>query len=232
VISGQGFTSRFKFKMVKNKTMKKNYVSNSEDSIRMFKNNLFESLSKVHFSVPLFIYIPVIIFFSYRSFTNDITPPAFGLYFFIGLAVWSATEYLLHRYIFHYYPTSEFGRRIHFIFHGVHHDFPRDKKRLVMPPSASIPLAALFYFLFSLIFSKAHLYAFFPGFLLGYLIYDMLHYAMHHHNFKSGIMKKIKQHHMLHHYQDPGKGYGVSSSVWDIILHSGFDKSPGNKTNE
>jgi len=205
--------------------MKKNYVSNSEDSIRMFKNSLFESLSKVHFTVPLFIYIPVIVFFSYLSFDNHIGLPAFGLYFLIGLGIWSITEYTLHRYIFHYHPSSAFGKRIHFIFHGVHHDYPRDKKRLVMPPSASIPLAALFYFLFSLIFSPVHLYAFFPGFILGYLIYDMLHYAMHHHNFKSGVMKKIKHHHMLHHYQDPEKGYGVSSSLWDIVLHSGFDKS-------
>jgi len=212
--------------------MKKNYVSNSEDSVRMFKSGLFESLSKVHFSVPLFIFIPVILFFSYLSFSNYIGLGAFILYFFIGLAVWTATEYFLHRYIFHYHPTSEFGQRIHFIFHGVHHDYPRDKKRLVMPPSASIPLAALFYFLFSLIFSNVHLYAFFPGFILGYLIYDMLHYAMHHHNFKSGVMKKIKQHHMLHHYQDPGKGYGVSSALWDEILRSGFDKSVSNKTNE
>ena len=212
--------------------MKKNYVSNSEDSVRMFKSGLFESLSKVHFSVPLFIFIPVILFFSYLSFSNYIGLGAFILYFFIGLAVWTATEYFLHRYIFHYHPTSEFGQRIHFIFHGVHHDYPRDKKRLVMPPSASIPLAALFYFLISLIFSNVHLYAFFPGFILGYLIYDMLHYAMHHHNFKSGVMKKIKQHHMLHHYQDPGKGYGVSSALWDEILRSGFDKSVSNKTNE
>lgn len=205
--------------------MKKNYVSNSEESTRMFKSSLFEALSKVHFSVPLFIYIPVIGFFSYKAFAAGIGIGGFALYFLIGLLVWSVTEYALHRYIFHYHPTSKFGQRIHFIFHGVHHDYPRDKKRLVMPPSASIPLATLFYFLFSLIFSSVHLYAFFPGFILGYLIYDMLHYAMHHYNFKSGLMKRIKQHHMLHHYQDPSKGYGVSSSLWDIIMGSGFSHS-------
>lgn len=202
--------------------MKKNYISNSEESIKMFKSSLFESLSKVHFSVPLFIYIPVIFFFGYKAFANDIGLAGFALFFLIGLAVWTATEYLLHRFIFHYHPTSEFGKQIHFIVHGVHHDYPRDKKRLVMPPSASIPLATLFYFLFSLFLQQKHLYAFFPGFLFGYLIYDMLHYAMHHYNFKSGIMKKIKQHHMLHHYQNPEKGFGVSSSLWDEILRSQF----------
>ena len=115
---------------------------------------------------------------------------------------------------------------MHFIFHGVHHDYPRDKKRLVLPPSVSIPLATAFYFLFNSFLPLQSLFAFFPGFLLGYLIYDMLHYAMHHYNFKSGIMKRVKQHHMLHHYNEPTKGFGVSSSLWDIILRSGFEKQP------
>lgn len=190
----------------------------------MFKSDLMESLSKVHFAVPLFIFVPAIFIFIYKAFSAGASFINFGLYFLIGLGVWTLTEYVMHRFIFHYHPTSEFGRKVHFIFHGVHHDYPRDKKRLVLPPSVSIPLATLFYFLFKSFLVSQLLFSFFPGFLLGYLCYDMLHYAMHHHNFKSGIMKKIKQHHMLHHYQDPDKGYGVSSSLWDIILRTGFSR--------
>jgi len=206
--------------------MKKNYISNSKESVRMFRNDLFEGLSKVHFTVPLFIYIPIILFFAISSFvTYHISIGSFVLYLAIGLFVWTATEYVLHRFVFHYVPKSKWGLRLHFIFHGVHHDYPRDAKRLVMPPSASLPLAALFYFLFSLIIAdKGHLFAFFPGFLAGYLAYDMMHYAMHHYNFKSNLMKRVKQHHMLHHYDDASKGYGVSSSLWDIIFQSGFPK--------
>ena len=206
----------------------KNYISNSEDSIKMFRSDFLEKFSKVHFSVPLFIFIPTILFFIYKAFAAGIGFISFGLFFIIGLAVWTSTEYIMHRFIFHYHPTSEFGKKIHFIFHGVHHDYPRDKLRLVLPPSISIPLATAFYFLFASFLAPQLLFAFFPGFLLGYLIYDMLHYAMHHYNFKSGIMKKVKQHHMLHHYQDPNKGFGVSSSLWDIILRSGFIKQPKN----
>jgi sterol desaturase/sphingolipid hydroxylase (fatty acid hydroxylase superfamily) len=191
----------------------------------MFKNDLLESLSKIHFSVPLFIYIPVIIYFIFRAFANNLDVVSFAGYFLLGLAVWTITEYILHRFVFHYHPKSQWGQRIHFIFHGVHHDYPRDAKRLVMPPSASIPLAVAFYFLFSLFLKdKSHLFAFFPGFLLGYLVYDMMHYAMHHYNFKTPFWKKIKQHHMLHHYDDPTKGYGVSSALWDKILDSDFPK--------
>jgi sterol desaturase/sphingolipid hydroxylase (fatty acid hydroxylase superfamily) len=47
---------------------------------------------------------------------------------------------------------------------------------------------------------------------------------MHHANFKSGWFKKIKDHHMLHHYSDPEKGFGVSSAIWDDIFGSGFPK--------
>ncbi|MEO5889526.1 MAG: sterol desaturase family protein [Ferruginibacter sp.] len=204
--------------------MQKNYISNAEDSIKLFKNNILDSLSKVHFTVPLYIYIPAILFFAYKSFTHGIYIGGFVIYFAAGLLTWTITEYFLHRFVFHYHPTSEFGKKMHFIFHGVHHDYPRDKKRLVMPPSASIPLATLFYFLFSLVLQQQLLFAFFPGFLLGYLIYDMLHYAMHHHNFKNPILKKMKQHHMLHHYKEPSKGFGVSSSLWDVLLKSDFPR--------
>jgi sterol desaturase/sphingolipid hydroxylase (fatty acid hydroxylase superfamily) len=146
--------------------------------------------------------------------------------------VWTITEYLLHRYIFHFEPKSEWGKRIHFIFHGVHHDYPQDAKRLVMPPSASIPLAILFYLLFSLFFqNKSYLLTFFAGFITGYLLYDMLHYAIHHHNFKSPLMKKLKVHHMLHHYADPAKGYGVSSALWDIIFKSNFSEKKKSVSN-
>lgn len=204
----------------------KNYISNSEDSIKIFKNDFLEKFSKVHFAVPILIFIPAILFFIYKAFAADVNFIHFVLFFIIGLIVWTSTEYIMHRFLFHYHPTSEFGKRIHFIFHGVHHDYPRDKLRLVLPPSVSIPLATGFYFLFASFLTPKLLFAFFPGFLLGYLIYDMLHYAMHHFNFKSGIMKKVKQHHMLHHYQDPNKGFGVSTSLWDIVLRSGFIKQP------
>ncbi|HEV2830490.1 MAG TPA: sterol desaturase family protein [Hanamia sp.] len=212
--------------------MKKNYISNSTESVRMFKSNFMESLSKVHFTVPLIIYVPAICYFIYKSFSLQVGLLFFLLYFLCGLMVWTITEYLLHRYIFHFEPKSEWGKRIHFIFHGVHHDYPQDTKRLVMPPSASIPLAILFYLLFSLFFqNKSYLLAFFAGFITGYLLYDMLHYAIHHHNFKSPLMKKLKVHHMLHHYADPAKGYGVSSVLWDIIFKSNFPEKKKSVSN-
>ena len=205
--------------------MKKNFVSNSSDSIRMFKNGFLESLSKVHFFVPLVVFIPVIIFLIWKSlFDLNMAILPFAGYAILGVFVWTLTEYVMHRYVFHFYPKSDWGKKIHFIFHGVHHDYPNDAKRLVMPPSASIPLALLFFFLFQYLLPIGTVYAFFLGFISGYLAYDMMHYALHHANFKSGVWKKLKQHHMLHHYSDPTRGYGVSSDIWDKILGSNFLK--------
>jgi len=204
---------------------KKLYVSNSSESSRMFKNDFLESLTKVHYSVPLIFYIPVICYFIWKAAVpGELSTQQVFLFYGIGLAFWTLAEYVLHRWVFHFVPKSKFGKRIHFIFHGVHHDFPKDRLRLVMPLSASIPMATIIYLLFSLVIPEFYLGAFFGGFLTGYLIYDESHYAMHHANFKAGWFKKIKDHHMLHHYADPDKGFGVSSALWDKIFRSGFKK--------
>lgn len=204
---------------------KRNYVSNSTESTRMFKNDFLESLTKVHYSVPLIFWIPVIIYFIRKAYVvGEMSASSVAGYFLFGLAFWTLAEYVLHRWVFHFHPTSEWGKRIHFIFHGVHHDYPKDRLRLVMPLSASIPMATIIYLLFYPFFSEYTLAGFFSGFLFGYLIYDECHYAMHHANFKSGLFKKIKDHHMLHHYSDPEKGFGVSSAIWDKIFGSGFPK--------
>ncbi|ACU03899.1 MULTISPECIES: sterol desaturase family protein [Pedobacter] len=203
--------------------MKKNFVSNSRESIRMFKNPLFEALSKVPYYVPLIVYVPVIGYFFWTSVSaNGLL--MFLLHLVMGLFVWTLTEYVLHRFVFHFYPSSNWGKRIHFIFHGVHHDYPNDAQRLVMPPSASIPLATAFYFLFRWLLPLHMLDGFFAGFILGYLFYDITHYMLHHAQFKNGVWKKIKHHHMLHHYDDSTRGYGVTSALWDRIFGSDFLK--------
>jgi len=141
-----------------------------------------------------------------------------ALLLLLGIGVWTITEYLLHRYVFHYEPTSKVGKYLHFMMHGVHHEYPNDSKRLVMPPSVSIPLATLFYFFFLAIVRSPYHMPFFAGFLIGYMLYDEIHYATHHAPLKNGLWQKIKHHHVLHHYHDPEKGFGVSSPLWDYVF--------------
>ena len=202
------------------------YVSNSEESIKLFENPFMNALSKVHWSVPLFIFVPTISYLIFRGVTSiEITLlTALGLYAF-GVLAWTFTEYFLHRFVFHFHPTSEFGKKIHFIFHGIHHDYPCDRLRLVMPPSVSIPLATAFYFLFALIFKGDNLFPFFGGFLTGYLVYDMFHYMIHHVQVKGKLWNALKSHHLKHHYVDDERGFGVSSKLWDLIVRSDFKEA-------
>lgn len=205
--------------------MKKNYVSNSTESVRMFKNNFLESFSKVHWTIPMIAYLPVVLFFAYKGVVEpNMTALLFIGMFIVGIISWTLFEYVLHRWIFHYVPKAKWALRLHFIFHGVHHDYPNDVKRLVMPLSVSIPLALGVYFALRAFMPPVYLYPFFSAFVLGYVFYDTVHYALHHFNFKGEVWKKIKKHHMLHHYSDSTKGFGVSSELWDKVLNSGFSK--------
>ena len=103
--------------------MSKNFVSNKDETVRMFESDFMEVFSRVHFSVPLFIYMPVIFYFLYRSiFLYELSAVSIFALVILGVAVWTLTEYNLHRFIFHFEFKSELGHKIHFIFHGVHHD--------------------------------------------------------------------------------------------------------------
>lgn len=206
--------------------MAKNFVSNKDVTVRMFKSDLMESFSRVHPAVPLIVYVPVILYFLYRSIiVLEISAGYIVLFIIVGIFIWTFTEYFLHRFIFHFKAKSEFGKRIHFIFHGVHHDYPNDSRRLVMPPSVSVPLAVIFYFLFDVVIGHTFVAPFFIGFIIGYLFYDMTHYAVHHFNIHNKIWLALKKHHMRHHFQDAEKGYGVSSPLWDNIIGTNFPKT-------
>ncbi len=196
----------------------KRYVSNNDESARMFKSNILEFFSHVHPSVPAIIYLPVVAYMLYKTTIIGVgLAYAFPL-FVLGLFIWSLTEYTLHRFIFHFVPKSSWGKQIQFLFHGVHHDYPNDSTRLVMPPVVSIPLALLFYFLFLKILGAFYLPPFFAGFILGYLSYDLTHYAVHHFSLHGKVSLYLKQHHMRHHYMDPDNNYGVSSPLWDFVF--------------
>lgn len=199
--------------------MAKLYVSNKDESARLFKSNFLEMFTHVHWSVPIIIYLPVVVFCVIDAVGSPLNGWLEGVgIFLVGVFIWTLTEYTLHRFVFHYEPKSEIGRRIHFLTHGVHHDYPNDSKRLVMPPSVSIPLALVFYFLFRVLFGATYVAPFFAGFILGYILYDEIHYATHHAPMKGKVGQFLKHYHVIHHYKEPNKRFGVSSPLWDYVF--------------
>src|SRR6201984_814382 len=174
------------------------YVSTKDESVRMFRSDFMEFCSHVHPAVPMVLYLPVIGWMLYAAFfRNHLSVVAVAGLFALGVLSWTLLEYIIHRYVFHYEPKSRLGKRLHFIIHGVHHDYPNDARRLVMPPSISVPLAFLFYGLFFLIFGSLAP-AVFAGLVFGYVCYDMLHYATHHFCMKRGVWLWRKQYYLRH----------------------------------
>ncbi len=192
------------------------YVSNKDESARLFKSDFLEKFTHVHWCVPIILYVPVSIYFLARA--PEAALPTGVLLFLGGILAWTLTEYLLHRFVFHYQPSSAWGKRLHFLAHGVHHDYPNDSTRLVMPPSVSVPLAILFYGMFSLLLPSGYLPTFYAAFLLGYVAYDTIHYATHHAPMKGRLGAWLKYHHLRHHYRDDARGFGVSTPVWDYVF--------------
>ena len=205
------------------------FVSNKDESPRIFKNPFLDLMSRVHWSAPLIMWGPVVLFCIYYSIFKLKLPllNLVGLYA-VAFLLWTLAEYTLHRFVFHFHPSSATGKRIMFLIHGVHHDYPNDSKRLVMPPMLSIIISVPFIALFYYTMNPYH-YIFFAGFASGYLVYDMMHYALHHANVNWPFFKRLKEHHMLHHYQEPDLGFGVSNTLWDSIF--GTTLIPKNKKN-
>lgn len=190
-------------------------------SIRLFRNQVLESLTHVHPLVPLLLWGPVAILLWGRSMTIDglsvsqLLPIAAA-----ALLIWSFTEYSLHRFVFHFPARSRPGKWLVFLFHGVHHEAPQDKTRLVMPPAGAILIMALLWGLFELLIPAPWTQPFLACFIVGYLIYDYTHYATHHFPMRHPLLQRLKQHHMKHHFSGVPGRYGVSSPLWDLVFRT------------
>lgn len=200
-------------------------INHDEEPIRLFKSDYLEFFTHIHPAVVLLLFVPVVIYFLARSLADhagaSLWPVAAG--YVIGLVVWSFTEYVLHRFLFHFEPSNPKIKAVWYLIHGVHHEQPQCKTRLVMPPILSIPLAVFFYGLFYLVIARLIgaplvLAPIFAGFVTGYLAYDMLHYAEHHLSMKWGFLKYVKRYHLLHHFKTPDDRFGVSSPLWDVVF--------------
>jgi 4-hydroxysphinganine ceramide fatty acyl 2-hydroxylase len=216
------------------------FVCNDDASCRMFRSDLQETLSHVRPWIPHAIFLPIIAV-SLVAVSRTTSPAKIGAFVLVGLFLWTLLEYLIHRSIFHPPQWIEDDTRrvvaslrpdqavlpalptvrhkFYFIVHGVHHDYPNDSTRLVMPPTVSIPLAALFFLAFLAIFGGMAP-AVFSGFLAGYLVYDTMHFAAHHASGRSLLVRSLKRRHFRHHYADSTHDFGVSSPLWDLILHT------------
>ncbi|TNF30185.1 MAG: fatty acid hydroxylase, partial [Bacteroidetes bacterium] len=146
------------------------FVSNRNESPPMFENKFLDFFSRIHYSSVPILFVPISSYFFYRSLVEfEVTLVMVIGLFFAGYAFWTLMEYCIHRFFFHMEFTSKIGKKIHHIAHGIHHDYPNDSMRLVMPPAINLSLAVIFYWCFYLVLHDKGLTAgFFSGFTFGY----------------------------------------------------------------
>ena len=192
---------------------------------KIFNSPFLEKLSKAAPMVSVGAYLSVIVGLLFWGYSLRVTDSFFqGAAIFVGAYFgWTLFEYLFHRFINHldsFFPESEAIKKFDYAIHGIHHEFPRDTERLIMPPVPGLIIISILVFLFWLPMGQ-YVLVFMPGFLLGYLSYAFIHYATHAWKPpKSRALKALWRHHALHHYKHPDKAFGVSTPIWDHVFRT------------
>ncbi|MEY3565413.1 MAG: hypothetical protein RJA23_1583 [Bacteroidota bacterium] len=187
-------------------------------SATLFSNPVLERISRTHISIPITLFLSISSVSIYYGVVTTSIPVGLGLAFSVlGLLAFTFVEYMMHKYFFHMEPDTPLKDKLQYNVHGVHHDYPKDKDRLAMPPFVSAAYAAILYLVFNLLMGDFALY-FLPGFLLGYSGYLGVHYVVHVYNPPKNFLKVLWVNHAIHHYKNPDSAFGVSSPLWDYLL--------------
>lgn len=193
---------------------------------RMFDSDFVEFFSKTPwYVIPLF-YLPQAIYMIVQAFyIEGATAWLIGLCFLGGIFYATLMEYLLHRFLFHgedyWLPNNGLLISFHYMMHGIHHAFPQEKTRLVLP----IVPGTIFVLCFAAapalsLFSTVNALPLIAGAIVGYVKYDVIHYFLHHSQPRFAFVRELKTHHMAHHYRNGAVGFGVSSMFWDKVFRT------------
>ena len=202
-------------------------IRKNEEQPRLFKNKFLEKLTYTTPQIIIIQYVLLTIgcigYYVYR-----VNPEAGFLsvftWYIIGLLSWTLGEYILHRFLYHKIKDASYDKGIQYLFHGIHHEYPNDTKRIILPPLPSLIIASLLfgliYFIFWLSTGSGELaFVFSPGFINGYILYMLIHYTVH----KVPSPKKYNfwwRHHNIHHFQQHDRAFGVSTPIWDIVFRT------------
>jgi len=187
-------------------------------SARMFANPVLEKISRTHISVPIAMFLGLGTYSLYWGIATTTISFLGAIALLVGgFLTFTFVEYIMHRYLYHMEPDSKFKDKVQYSMHGVHHDYPKDKDRLAMPPFISAMYAVILYFAFDFIMGEYAFY-FLPGFLVGYAGYLGVHYIVHAFQPPKNFLKVLWVNHAIHHYKDPDVAFGVSTPIWDYVF--------------
>ncbi|QDH24622.1 fatty acid hydroxylase [Neokomagataea tanensis] len=184
--------------------------------IQLFQNKWLEASTLTPFPLFFTVWTLIDLISLFTAFKNNGFLDTF-LGFAFGLCVWVIFEYCAHRYIFHLNLKSAFGKHFIFLLHGNHHSDPKDPLRSIMPLTVSLPLGFLIWEALRYLSLPAYS-AVFSGFIVGYTAYDSTHWACHQISSTNKIVRKLRKHHMLHHYAKVHGNYATTLPLVDRVF--------------
>lgn len=203
-------------------------VPKNKGTKQLFKSPILEKLSRTHISIPLtifFSYAAALLYWSITHTSLDAWTTT-GMFSF-GFVLFTWVEYMTHRYIFHMDTYTKWREKLQYTIHGVHHEYPKDKSRLAMPPLLSITIATVLLLGLRVILGDL-VFAFLPGFLVGYAFYLSVHYIVHVYQPPKNFFKALWINHSVHHYKHGEYVFGVSSPFWDYVYGTMREKAGKN----
>jgi dihydroceramide fatty acyl 2-hydroxylase len=194
-------------------------MSAESKAYRMFENPVLETLTHSHPVVNgVFWYgFTAIMLYIGRGFIIAQPFAALGAAALTYFA-WTFTEYCVHRYLFHYVPTHEFAKKIFYIMHMHHHDYPDEMDRNMLPLVLTIPVGSLIVLSAYAFIGATAAPVVLAVYAFAYINYDLIHYLTH--RPWAPIPMSWKRHHMLHHYRDADVNYGVQTGLWDKVFRT------------
>lgn len=195
---------------------------------RMFESNFLEFFSRVHPAAPFVLWIPVVLYVAISSLLDHTsTPYEFAAMLPLGFLTWQLLEYFIHKKLFHWAGGSPLLRQFTGAEgHVFHHRYPDDDTRLVMPIAVSITLASIIAGVLYLLGRPDLTIPFWCGIVCGYLWYDFMHWSQHYRKPLTNWGRRLRAHHMSHHFADPDTNFGISHMYIDMLLGTMRKRSP------
>lgn len=153
--------------------------------------------------------------------TTDLGPGIVLLCMTAGWIAWSLIEYALHRHAMHWSPEDPSLRRLRetVLPHQNHHDRPNAAHLIVMRKQ-QIPLALIVTgaALLGLVMPLHVAAVLMAGVGLGYMLYELVHFSIHQCSPSSRMARRLKQHHLHHHFRNETVNFGVTTPLWDHVF--------------
>jgi sterol desaturase/sphingolipid hydroxylase (fatty acid hydroxylase superfamily) len=158
-------------------------------------------------------------FLAWDAVLLNLQPLAMVPLFASGVVLWTLTEYVFHRWMYHMgLPLARQG-------HEKHHEDPL--AYIAMPwfvtPILFLPIQQLLGNWLRLPWASTILAGWFGGFIA----YSFMHHSLHHYKLKHAWFRHLQSEHRIHHAL-PETNFGVTMRFWDRVFGTEFTKAqPG-----